>query len=246
MRFCLAICAFALTAAVSSPAAAGPPFITDDPEPTDTGHFENYLYVQGTRAGGETSGPAEGIEINYGAFADTQLTISMPLNVHPGPGGMGVVFAPFGFGVKYRFIEEDDAGWRPQVAVFPQIQIPSGSASHSVPTTELLPLWMQKSFGPWTAFGGGGLMLNPGAGNRDFAIWGGALMRQLSDKLQVGAEMFGQSRSSSQAPGAAAVGVGALYDLSENWHLIGSVNTGVVNRREGDSYGYTFAVKWTI
>lgn len=246
MRFRSAIGALALLATISPPAAAGPPFITDDPEPTATGHFENYLYVQGTRSAGETSGPAEGIEVNYGAFPDTQLTASVPLNFNPGPGGMGVVFAPFSLGVKYRFVEEDDDGWCPQVAVFPQMLIPSGSASHSVPTTELLPLWAQKSFGPWTAFGGGGLTLNPGAGNRDFAVWGGALMRQLGDSLQIGAEMFGQTRSSSQTGGSAAIGLGALYDLSENWHLIGSVNTGVVNRRAGDSYAYTFAVKWTI
>lgn len=246
MRLRATVCAVVLLAAVSSPATAGPPFITDDPEPTDTGHFENYLYVQGTRAGATTSGPAEGIEINYGALADTQLTASIPLNSNPGPGGIGVVFAPFSLGVKYRFIEEDDDGWRPQVAVFPQMQIPSGSASHSVPTTGLLPVWMQKSFGRWTAFGGGGLTLNPGAGNRDFAIWGGALMRQMSDHLQLGAEMFGETRSSLQIGGSAAVGIGALYDLSENWHLIGSVNTGIVNRRQNDSYAYTFAVKWTI
>jgi hypothetical protein len=237
---------FILAAAISSSASAGPPFITDDPEPTDTGHFENYFYVQGTRAAGETSGPAEGIEINYGAFPDTQLTLSVPLDFNPGPGGMGMLFAPVGLGVKYRFIEEDDEGWRPQVAVFPQIQIPAGSASRNVPTTELLPLWAQKSFSQWTAFGGGGLTLNPGAGNRDYLIFSGALLRQVGDRLQIGAEMFGQTRGSTASGGSAAVGLGALYDLSDNWHLIGSVNTGIVNGRESDAHSYIFAVKWTI
>ena len=70
-----------------------------------------------------------GIEINYGAFENTQLTWSVPLNPNPGPGGIGVVWAPLGGGVKYRFIEEDEDGWRPQVAFFPQISIPVGPAN---------------------------------------------------------------------------------------------------------------------
>jgi hypothetical protein len=143
-------------------AVAGPPFVTDDPEPTDTGHFENYLYTQGTRVSGEALEPGVGTEIDYGAFADTQVTWAVPLNPNPGPGGMGLVWAPLGGGVKYRFIQEDDHGWRPQVAIFPQVFIPVGSSSRSTPTTELLPIWMQKSFGSWTTFGGGGTPITRG------------------------------------------------------------------------------------
>ena len=38
---------------LSSPASAGPPFITDDPEPTDYQHWELYVFSQGTHAMGE-------------------------------------------------------------------------------------------------------------------------------------------------------------------------------------------------
>ena len=75
-------------------AVAGPPFVTDDPEPTDTGHFEDYLYTQGAPVSGEAFEPGVGIEIDYGAFANTQLTLTLPLNPNPGPGGMGLVWAP--------------------------------------------------------------------------------------------------------------------------------------------------------
>jgi hypothetical protein len=237
--------ALIVAVAIAGPAQAGPPYVTDDPEPTDTGHFEDYLYVQGTRAGAPLSGPGVGIEINYGAFADTQLSLSLPLNPNPGAGGMGVVWAPLGGGVKYRFIEEDDDGWRPQVAIFPQIFIPVGSTAHSAPTTELLPLWLQKSFGPWTTFGGGGFTNNPGAGNRDFVIYGWSLTYQLSDSLQLGGEAFGQTRASVGDRGSTAAGFGWIYDLSAEWHLIGSVNTGIVHRQD-DDYSFNIAVKWTI
>jgi hypothetical protein len=228
-----------------NPASAGPPYITDDPEPTDTGHWENYLYVEGTRAEGAFDAPGAGIEINYGAFADTQLTWSVPLNPNPGPGGMGIVWAPLGGGVKYRFMEEDENGWRPQAAFFPQISIPVGAESHTTPITELLPIWLQKSFGDWTTFGGGGFVDNPGAGNRDYEIYGWALQRQLTNNFALGAEIFGQSRSSIDDDASTAIGVAALYDLSDQWHLVSSVNTGIVNAREADRVSYNLALKWT-
>jgi hypothetical protein len=227
------------------PVCAGPPYITDDPEPTPPGQFENYLYVEGTRATGAFDAPGAGIEINYGAFADTQLTWSVPLNPNPGPGGMGLVWAPLGGGVKYRFLEEDQNGWLPQAAIFPQISIPVGSASHGSPVTELVPVWLQKSFGDWTAFGGGGFVNNPGAGNRDYEIYGAALQRQVTNSLALGCEMFGQTRSSFDDGSSTAVGLAALYDFSDTWHLVGSVNTGIVNAHEADRFSYNLALKWT-
>jgi hypothetical protein len=227
------------------PAFAGPPYVTDDPEPTETGQFENYLYVQGTRAEGAFDAPGAGIEFNYGAFADTQLSWSVPLNPNPGPGGMGIVWAPFGGGIKYRFLEEDENGWLPQASVFPQIFIPVGAASHSTPVTELLPIWLQKSFGEWTTFGGGGFVNNPGAGNRDYEIYGWALQRQVTNNLALGGELFGQTRSSEGIAASTAAGVAALYDFSDEWHLVGSVNTGTVNAHEADRFSYNLALKWT-
>jgi Putative MetA-pathway of phenol degradation len=227
------------------PALAGPPYVTDDPEPTDTGHFENYFYLEGTHAVGAMGGPSAGIEINYGAFAETQLSLSLPLDPNPGPGGMGIVWAPLDGGIKYRFIDEDANGWRPEVAFFPQFSIPVGSASHTTPTTELLPLWMQKNFGPWAAFGGGGWTHNPGAGNRDFFNYGIALSYQIVPRLQLGAEMFGQSRSATTSDATTALGLGAILDFSETWHLIGSANRAVADI-PNDRLSYNLAVKWTF
>lgn len=245
LRILIRAGALALAVGFSGGAEAGPPYITDDPEPTDTGHFENYLYTQGARADGAFSGPGAGVEINYGVLPETQLTASFPLNPNPGPGGMGLVFSPFELGLKYRFVDEDENGWRPQIAFFPQIEFPSGHAAHSVPTTELLPLWFQKSVGDWTLFGGGGFSLNPGDGNRGYLSYGLALAYQLDSRLQLGGEIFGQSRSSFDSPGSAAMGLGAIFDLNETWHLIGSVNTGIVNR-EADEISYNLALKWTF
>jgi hypothetical protein len=238
-------CVLGALALWASPALAGPPYITDDPEPTDTGHWENYLFVEGARLSGKPFTPIAGIEVNYGAFADTQLTMSVPLNTNPGPGGIGVVWAPLGMGVKYRFIEEDDDGWRPQVAFFPSIAIPVGPANAGAPVTELLPIWMQKSVGDWTVFGGGGYTNNPGPGNRDFANYGIALQNQVTKELGLGVEIFGAGRDSIADRPTTAVGVAALYDFNDLWHVIGSANTGISNSHAADQFSYNLALKWT-
>jgi hypothetical protein len=226
-------------------AAAGPPYVTDDPEPTETGHFENYLYMQGARVSGQAFDPGVGVELDYGAFANTQTTVTLPINPNPGLGGIGLSWAPLGGGVKYRFIQEDDHGWRPQASVFPQVFIPVGPASRGTPTTELVPIWVQKSFGAWTTFGGGGYTNNPGPSNRNFLIYGWALQRQITDKLALGGEVFGQTPDTVGGRARTAVGLAALYDFNDAWHLIGSVNTGTVDARQSDQFSFNLALKWT-
>ena len=228
-----------------SPAVAGPPYVTDDPEPTDTGHWENYLFVEGARTAGQRFTPIAGIEVNYGASENTQLTVSVPVNTNPGPGGIGVVWAPLGMGVKYRFIEEDDDGWRPQVAFFPSVAIPVGPANRGAPVTELFPIWAQKSFGPWQMFGGGGYTNNPGPGNRGFLNWGIALQRQVTDELALGVETFGQGKDSVDGHASAAVGAAVQYDFTKIWHVIGSINRGIENAHDSDQYSFNLALKWT-
>jgi len=218
----------AIVASLAWPALAGPPYVTDDAEPTETGHFENYLFTEGTRVDGAFSGPATGVEINYGAFEDTQVSLSLPFNPNPGAGGMGVVWAPLGGGVKYRLIF-----------------FPVGSATHTSPTTELFPIWIQKSWGPWTTFGGGGYTNNPGSGNRDFANYGWAITRHLTDNLQLGVELFGLSRDSASDRAGTAAGFGWVYDFSEQWHLVGSLNAAVHNP-QADGFSFNIAAKWTI
>jgi hypothetical protein len=72
----LAVC---LNLILATRSFAGPPFLTDDPEPTDYQHWENHLFATGIHEGGAyiINGPA--VEINYGILPDTQLSLSVPL-----------------------------------------------------------------------------------------------------------------------------------------------------------------------
>src|ERR1700676_5417019 len=78
--------AFGLLAALARPASAGPPYVSDDPEPTDYKHFEIYTFNSGTATQSGISG-ATGIDFNYGAAPDLQLTATLPTGFNRPVGG---------------------------------------------------------------------------------------------------------------------------------------------------------------
>ena len=63
----------AAVAICSFPVSAGPPYQTDDPEPTDLRHWEIYNFIDVDGRHGDLDGAA-GLDVNYGAAKDLQLT----------------------------------------------------------------------------------------------------------------------------------------------------------------------------
>jgi hypothetical protein len=56
---------------------AGPPFLTDDPEPTETGNWEIYAPLIEAEGRGKDFAGAVAVEVNYGAATDLQLTVGL-------------------------------------------------------------------------------------------------------------------------------------------------------------------------
>ncbi|HEX4194636.1 MAG TPA: hypothetical protein VHY80_16120, partial [Stellaceae bacterium] len=71
-------CVVVVGAVAARPAEAGPPFVSDDPEPTDYQHYEIYLFTNGSNAADGTTGES-GVDFNYGALPDLQLTAVVPM-----------------------------------------------------------------------------------------------------------------------------------------------------------------------
>ncbi len=227
------------------PARAGPPFQTDDPEPTDFGKLELNLYSDATRADHSTAGTVIGIEANYGALPNLQISLALPLDSQPTDGDE----ASFGFGtaavgVKYRFIEEDEGGWRPQVAFYPSVELPL-HASKDTPTREFLPLWAEKNLGPWTVFGGGGYWNNPGAENQNYWFFGSGVTRSLTPWMSVGVELFHQTPDTVGGEGATGTNVGVIFNLSNQLSIMASFGGGIENAATTNQYSYFTALRWT-
>lgn len=231
-------------AILSSPVLAGPPYFTDDRQPTDESHYEIYLFDGGTRTHDGT-GNAAGIDFNYGAAPGLQLTAVMPLDFDrpvggPAASGLGNIE----LAAKYRFRHAESTGW--DMAFFPRLFLPSGSnAVGERHASLLLPLWIQKTVGPWSTFGGGGCAIHRGGQSRDFCVAGWALTRKI-DRLQLGAEIHHETADTRDGPHTTGVGAGFSYDWSERFHLMGSMGPGIQNADATNRYFWYAALLTTF
>jgi hypothetical protein len=202
--------------------AGGPPFLTDDPEPLEYHHWEAYLFTLGDLSGGHYTVEGPAAEMNYGALPDTQLHLLVPMTTIGGGGEH--TFSGLGdteIGIKYRFVHETN-GW-PQIGVFPFVELPTGDASRGLGngrTWFQLPLWIQKSWGPWMTDVGGGAVLNSAPGQRDHPYGGWLLQRTFGEHLYLGGELFAQGRDADNDKGFAALNFGGSYNVNEHFSLL--------------------------
>ncbi len=239
---------FGAAIVASAPAAAGPPYLSDDPEPTDVGHWEIYNFAIGAGGPGMAGLAGEaGFDINYGPAKDWQLTAVLPVafgapdafsdhGLRAGPGDVELA-------VKYKFLHQSDATWTPDVAVFPRLFVPT--ADRALGTGRLgllLPIWAEKDFGPWSVFGGGGYQFNPGQGQRNFWQGGGAISRNFGERFSLGAELFGQTRDTEAGGAYTTLNMAATYRLTRHWSVLTSAGP-AWDRSRTDGYVFYEALK---
>lgn len=228
----LAGCAIAVAAA-----HAGPPFASDDPETTEYGHYEIYLFTSGVKARDGISG-AHGIDFNYGATPDLQLTAVLPVEYErpeTGPNLSGV--ANIELAAKARFPHRESTGW--DIAVFPRVFLPSASSAIGERHASfLLPIWLEKDWNHWSTFGGGGCTLSRGGGSQDFCTVGWALTDQILPDIQLGVELVHSTATHKGEHPSTGIGVGLRYDMTENYHLLASAGPGLQNAAETGQYSW--------
>ncbi len=218
-------------------ASAGPPFLTDDPEPVDPGGWEIDIGGDGQRGDGGVQAQAPFVEADYGLPADLQLHAIVPLAYdRPRAGRAGWGYGNTELGVKWRLLREHDDA--PQLGVFPLGELPAASARVGDRHLQaFLPLWAQKSWRGWTTYGGGGYWINPGAGNRGWWFTGWALERQVTDGLMLGGEVFHETASASGGRGETGFNLGGACDLSAHAHLLGSAGRQLQGAAQTTFYG---------
>jgi hypothetical protein len=226
-------------------ARGGPPFVTDDPEPVEYQHWEVYLASQYQHEPDGAGGTLPHVEVNYGVMPNLQLHLIAP-DAFDAPSGAARHFG-YGdteLGAKYRFLEE--AGNQPQVGVFPLVELPTGDSTRGLGsghTQVFLPVWLQKSFGPWTTYGGTGYWINPGAGNRNWWFTGWLVQRQVVPSLAVGAEIFHETAQSEGGESDTKMNFGLTWDLSDAYHVLASVGPTLQGPRGYQAY---LGFQWTF
>lgn len=210
-------------------ALAGPPFLTDDPEPVDYQHWEFYVASMDFKVGRDWSGTAPHVELNYGAVSNLQLHVIAPMEYNaPSGGAAHYGYGDIELGTKFRFAQETEH--MPQMGVFPLLEVPTGSARDNLGNGSLqaiLPLWLQKSWGSWTAYGGGGYGVNSGAGNQDWEFAGAVLQKQVLTNVLIGAEVYHQTPLQTGGRDDTTFNIGTVIDFSEQQHLLFSVGRSI-------------------
>ena len=210
--------------------AQGPPYQTDDPVPVDLHHYEFYIFgaADGTPVEMDSSGPA--FEFNWGALPRVQVHAVLPWGVvaplnNPVylPSGTGPIefgLTDMELGVKIAFIKEGKHV--PQIGSFTMFEMPTGNADKGLGVGKVwykLPIWLQKNVGKWTFDGGAGYEVVPQTGFRNFFYTGWLVKKKLSDRLELGAEVFAHGREGSapaQTQASTMVDVGGYYHFKHH------------------------------
>ncbi|MGE5624938.1 MAG: hypothetical protein ACM3ZT_05265 [Bacillota bacterium] len=201
---------------------AGPPFLTDDPDPIDYRTFELIpaYFVDRSRDGEEIDGPIA--DFNYGIAPDMHLNLQggwARLLPAGGPSESG--FSDLRMALKWRFHKETDGS--PEIAIYPAVEFPTGNAEKGLGNGQAwyqFPLWLEKNWGDWSSYGGGGWTLNRAPGARDFFYGGWELQRKLGDSAYLGAEVFSQGSTGAGQAGSTVFNFGGGYTLNSRAMLI--------------------------
>ncbi len=228
----------------TTPAIAGPPFLTDDPDTTPRGEYETMVFATGnTTADGDEG--EYGLDFNYGGGDDLQFTAAVPvsyenLNGASRQSGVGNIE----LAAKIRLLHQDTFGW--DVAVFPRLFLPSGSDLGDQHASLLLPIWIGREGENWSTFGGGGCAINRGGDSQDYCVAGWAVTRRVLPNLQIGGELFHQSADTEGGFASTTLGLGATSDLNEHVHFLGYAGTGLQNRDETGRTSWYSSVLFTF
>jgi hypothetical protein len=134
--------------ATPTPGMAGPPFVTDDPEPVEYGHWEINNALVGTLVQGGGSAALPWIDANYGLLPDVQLHVQPQLDYVRTEAG-----TEFGIGDRYRDRREIqiDQGGRtgpdPDGQHLPTLRDPTGNHDRGLGdgvVRTFLPIWAEK------------------------------------------------------------------------------------------------------
>jgi len=216
---------------------AGPPFVTDDPEPPPPGGWEINVPFILEHASGATEMDAPLFDLNYG-LPDIQLKLEIPVEIiHDDSDGTVSGSGDLLLGVKWRFLNNEQSKF--QVGVYPQLLVPTGDHSRGLGEGQpgfVLPLLAQKSWDKWTLYGNVGFWWRSAPESRDYFYAGAVLEREITERFELGVEVFGNSPKERGGRLSVAFNLGGKWKLGEHLNLLFSGGRDIV----GDTHAMAY------
>jgi len=200
---------------------AGPPFVTDDPEPPQPGGWEINVPFIIERSSGKTEMDAPLFDLNYG-LPNIQLKLEIPVRiVHEDNDGTAAGPGDLLLGVKWRFFNSEKS--QVQLGIYPQLLLPTGDQARGLGegrSAFVLPLVAQKNWDKWTLYGNVGFWWQSAAETRNYVYAGLVLERVINERLTLGAELFGNSPKERGSRSEVAFNLGGTWKLNEHINLL--------------------------
>jgi hypothetical protein len=200
---------------------AGPPFVTDDPEPPPPGGWEINVPFILERTPGHTDMDTPLFDLNYG-LPNVQLKLEFPIKiVQEERDGTAAGAGDLLLGVKWRFF--NNQRFQLQLGVYPQLLLPTGDHARGLGdgrSAFVLPLVAQKSWEKWTLYGNIGFWWQTAAETRNYVYAGAVLEREINERLELGVELFGNSPKEHGGCSDIAFNIGGICKLSKHINLL--------------------------
>jgi len=210
-------------------AQAGPPFVTDDPEPPPPGGWEINLPFILERTPGKTEMDAPLFDFNYG-LPDIQLKLEFPIRiVCEDSDGTTAGAGDLLIEMKWRFFYSEKS--QLQLGIYPQLLLPTGNHARGLGEGRaafVLPLVAQKAWDKWTLYGNVGFWWQTASETRNYVYAGAVLEREINERLELGVELFGNSPKERGGRSEVAFNVGGTWKLNEHLNLLFSGGRDIV------------------
>ena len=244
MKIWPALVAIGCLVATSS-TRAGPPFVTDDPEPPPPGGWEINVPFILERTPGKTEMDAPLFDLNYG-LPNIQLKLEIPVRiVHEDNNGTAAGPGDLLLGVKWRFFNSEKS--QVQLGIYPQLLLPTGDRARALGdggSAFVFPLLAQKNWEKWTLYGNIGYWWQTAAETRNYLYAGAVLEREINERLELGVELFGNSPKERGGRSDFAFNLGGTWKLSNHVNLLFAGGRDIVGDTTAMAYiGLQFLTK---
>lgn len=221
---------------------AAPPFISDDAAVTTRQHFQFYLYSSAVNGSGTTFLSLPALEMDYGFIKNGEVDLTVQILTYlPSQGKSATGLGDTQAKIKYVVMEESHN--RPQIAIEPTLELPTGNAQRNLgygKSWYQLPLWIEKRWGSWTTYGGGGYVINLAKDAKNYSFAGWVLQRNFTEALALGLEIYSQGASSKSfvplSNSFTLVDIGTNYNFNSSTALLLSVGHSICGMQLW--YGY--------
>ncbi|HUJ47723.1 MAG TPA: hypothetical protein VLV55_11370, partial [Rhizomicrobium sp.] len=82
--------------------------------------------------------------------------------------------------------------------------------------------------------------------SRNFCIGGAVLLRKVTENFHLGVEMYHQSSDTRDGRSNTSVGLGAIFDISDTYHLLGYAGRGIQNANATNQLTWYSSVLFTF